>query len=172
MPDNAGLPEKEQRKLSFYTRATADPLVPSNFALMNPEVLSLIKETNGTNLQDGFKNLMADLEKGYLSRTGEAAFEVGGNLATTPGNVIYRYELIELIQYDPMTPNVCSKPILVVPPCVNKFYIFDINEKKSMVRYLLGQGQTIFMISWRNAESETKDYGWDEYLEKRRVPST
>ena len=166
MADKAGLPKKEQQKLSFYTRVTSDALAPSNFALTNPEVLAVIKETNGTSLMDGFKNLMADLEKGYLATTDEAAFEVGGNLATTPGSVIYRNELIELIQYDPMTSKVRKKPILVVPPCVNKFYIFDINEKKSMVRYLLEQGQTVFMISWRNAGPDTKDYGWDEYLEK------
>lgn len=166
MADKAGLPENEQQKLSFYTRVTADALAPSNFAATNPEVMSLIRETNGENLLDGFKNLMADLEKGYLATTDEAAFEVGGNLGTTKGNVVFRNELIELIQYTPVTPSQRKTPILVVPPCVNKFYIFDINEKKSMVRYLLEQGQAVYMISWRNAGPETMTYGWDEYLEK------
>lgn len=166
MADKAGLPEKEQQKLSFYTRTLTAALAPSNFALTNPEVLALARETNGANLLDGFANLVEDLRKGYLTTTDETAFEVGGNLGTTSGSVIYRNELIELIQYDPMTPNVRKKPILVVPPCVNKFYIFDLNEKKSMVRYLLEQGQTVFMISWRNAGPETMGYGWDEYIEK------
>lgn len=164
--DKADLPKDEQKKLSFYTRATADALAPSNFALTNPEVMAVIQETNGASLLDGFKNLMADLENGYLSTTDETAFEVGGNLATTEGSVVFRNELIELIQYTPRSENVRAKPILVVPPCVNKFYIFDINEKKSMIRYLLEQGQSVYMISWRNAGPETMSYGWDEYLEK------
>lgn len=166
LADKAGLPEKEQQKLSFYTRVAADAMSPSNYAATNPEVLALMRETNGQSLLDGFGNMMADLENGYLSTTDEDAFEVGGNLANTSGKVIFRNELIELIQYTPMTDTVRAKPILVVPPCVNKFYIFDINEKKSMVRYLLEQGQQVFMISWRNAGPETMSYGWDEYLEK------
>lgn len=164
MADRAGLPEHEQRKLSFYARVAADSLSPSNFALMNPEVLRLAQETGGKSLIDGFQNLLTDLEKGYITTTDETAFKVGENLATTPGAVIYRNALIEVIQYTPVTPKVRSNPILIVPPCVNKFYIFDINEKKSMVRYLLEEGNSVFMVSWRNAGPETQDYGWDEYI--------
>ncbi|MEY8830448.1 PHA/PHB synthase family protein [Sedimentitalea sp. XS_ASV28] len=164
LADKAGLPEHEQRKLSFYARVAADSLSPSNFALMNPEVLRLAQETGGKSLVDGFQNLLADLEKGYITTTDESAFKVGENLATTPGAVIYRNSLIEVIQYEPVTPKVRANPILIVPPCVNKFYIFDINEKKSMVRYLLEEGNSVFMISWRNAGEETQDYGWDEYI--------
>ena len=164
--DTAGLSKKEQQKLSFYARAAADAIAPSNFVATNPEVQALIKQTNWANLVSGFQNLLQDLEKGYLSTTDEIAFEVGGNLGNTKGSVIFRNELFELIQYDPLTPTVRTTPILIVPPCVNKFYIFDINEKKSMVRYLLEHGQTVFMMSWRNAGAETKGYGWDEYLER------
>ncbi|WP_424985079.1 PHA/PHB synthase family protein [Microbulbifer sp. S227A] len=164
LADKAGLAEHEQRKLSFYARVAADSLSPSNFALMNPEVLKLAQETGGKSLVDGFQNMLADLEKGYITTTDESAFKVGENLATTPGAVIYRNALIEVIQYEPVTPKVRANPILVVPPCVNKFYIFDINEKKSMVRYLLDEGNSVFMISWRNAGEETRDYGWDEYI--------
>ena len=164
--DSADLSKKEQQKLSFYARAAADAIAPSNFVATNPEVQALIKQTNWANLVSGFQNLLQDLEKGYLSTTDEIAFEVGGNLGNTKGSVIFRNELFELIQYDPLTPTVRTTPILIVPPCVNKFYIFDINEKKSMVRYLLEQGQTVFMMSWRNAGAETKGYGWDEYLER------
>ncbi|MFY2824209.1 PHA/PHB synthase family protein [Ruegeria sp. MALMAid1280] len=164
MADKAGLPEHEQRKLSFYARVTADGLAPSNFVTTNPEVLKLAQETGGKSLIDGFQNMLTDLEKGYITTTDETAFALGENLATTPGAVVYRNELIELIQYTPVTPEVRTNPILIVPPCVNKFYIFDINEKKSMIRYLLEQGHAVFTISWRNAGPETQDYDWNDYI--------
>ncbi len=166
MADSADLPEREQRKLSFYARLAADNISPSNFLMTNPEVLQLAQETGGQSLMDGLQNLLDDLGKGYISTTDETAFEVGKNLATTPGSVIFRNELIELIHYEPMAPKVRGKPLVIVPPCVNKFYIFDLNERKSMVRYLLENGQDVFMLVWRNAGDETADYGWDEYLEK------
>ncbi len=165
MAEKIGLPDHEQRKLNFYTKVMADGLSPSNYALTNPEVLKLATETNGQSLVDGFKNMLADLEKGYLSTTDEAAFKVGENLATTPGSVVFRNELIELIQYQPMTQKVRANPILIVPPCVNKFYIFDINEKKSMVRYLLEEGHEVFIISWRNPGPEMAQYDWNDYIE-------
>ncbi|UXX82582.1 PHA/PHB synthase family protein [Roseovarius pelagicus] len=164
--DKAGLPDHEQRKLSFYARVTADGLSPSNFALTNPEVMKLAKDTNGQSLVDGVRNMLADLEKGYITTTDETTFALGENLATTPGAVVYRNELIELIQYTPTTTKVRTTPILIVPPCVNKFYIFDINERKSMVRYLLEQGNSVFVISWRNAGDETRDYDWNDYITK------
>lgn len=166
MAEKIGLPDHEQRKLNFYTSVMADGLSPSNYALTNPEVLKLATETNGQSLVDGFKNLLADLEKGYLTTTDEAAFKVGENLATTPGAVVFRNELIELIQYTPMTPKLRANPILIVPPCVNKFYIFDINEKKSMVRHLLEEGNEVFMMSWRNPGPEMAEYDWNDYIEK------
>lgn len=164
MADKAGLPEQEQEKLSFYARIAADSMAPSNFLLTNPEAQQLAKETGGQSLFDGYQNLLADLEKGYISTTDEAAFEVGKNLATTPGAVIFRNELIELIQYEPMTAKARKAPILIVPPCVNKFYIFDLNEKKSMIRYLLEQGQSVYTIAWRNPGPEMGDHSWDDYI--------
>lgn len=164
MADEAGLPEDQQEKLSFYTRVAADNMAPSNFLLTNPEALKLAQETGGESLKDGMKNLMEDLQKGYISTTDEKAFEVGKNLATTPGQVVFRNDIIELIQYDPMTPQIRKNPILVVPPCVNKFYIFDLNEKKSMIRYLLEQGQSVYMMSWRNPSREMGDRSWDDYI--------
>lgn len=165
MADSAGLPEHEQRKLSFYARVAADAMAPSNFSTTNPEVLKRAQETNGQSLIDGFQNVLRDLEKGYITTSDESAFELGGNIATTPGSVVFRNELIELIQYTPMTAKVNATPILIVPPCVNKFYIFDINEKKSMVRYLLEQGNCVYIIAWRNPGPELVDYGWDQYIE-------
>ncbi|MDO5648252.1 alpha/beta hydrolase [Paracoccus sp. (in: a-proteobacteria)] len=164
--DNAGLPDHEQRKFSFYTRLAADAMSPSNFLHLNPEVLKLAQETNGQSLVEGFQNLLADLKKGYITTTDETAFKVGENLATTPGAVVFRNDLIELIQYTPVTPQIRSNPIVIVPPCVNKFYIFDINEKKSMIRYLLEQGNQVFIVSWRNPGADMTDYGWDEYIEQ------
>lgn len=164
MADKAGLPDLEQRKLSFYARVTADGMSPSNFVHTNPEVLKLAQETRGQSLVDGLKNMLADLEKGYITTTEESAFDVGRNLATTEGSVVYRNELIELIQYKPVTSKLRTTPILIVPPCVNKFYIFDINERKSMVRYLLEHGNSVFIISWRNAGPETQDYDWNDYI--------
>ncbi len=164
MADESNLPEHEQRKLSFYTRVALDALSPSNFPFSNPEVIKRARETNGQSLVDGFKNILEDMEKGYISTTDESAFEVGGNLATTPGSVIFRNDLIELIQYRPTEKQVWHHPLVIVPPCVNKFYIFDINERKSMVRYALDQGRNVFMVSWRNPGPDQKDNGWDEYI--------
>ncbi|UWQ01696.1 alpha/beta fold hydrolase [Aliiroseovarius crassostreae] len=164
MADAAGLPKHEQEMLSFYTRVAADNMSPSNFLMTNPEAMRLAMETNGESLKDGMQNLIEDLQKGYITTTDEKAFEVGKNLATTPGKVIFQNDIIELIQYDPMTPQVRKNPVLIVPPCVNKFYIFDLNEKKSMVRYLLEQGQSVFMLSWRNPSKEMGDRGWDDYV--------
>ncbi len=166
MAEKMGLPDHDQRKLNFYTRVTADGLSPSNYALTNPEVLKLAMETNGQSLVDGFQNLLADLEKGYITTTDESAFTVGENLATTPGAVIFRNELIEILQYTPTTSKVRANPILIVPPCVNKFYIFDINENKSMIRYLVEQGNAVFTISWRNPDSKMAEYDWNDYIEK------
>ncbi|SMR82147.1 polyhydroxyalkanoate synthase [Aliiroseovarius halocynthiae] len=164
MADNAGLSDHEQDKLSFYARVAADNMSPSNFLATNPEAQKLAQETGGQSLIDGCQNMLADLEKGYISTTDENAFEVGKNLATTPGSVVFRNDLIELIQYTPMAAKTRKAPILIVPPCVNKFYIFDLNEKKSMVRYLLEQGQSVYMIAWRNPMPESGDKGWDDYV--------
>lgn len=164
--DAAGLPHHEQRKLSFYARLITDTLAPSNFAATNPEVWRRAQETGGQSLLDGFRNLLADIEKGYITTTDENDFEVGKNLATTEGAVVFRNDLIELIQYRPVTPKVQAKPVLIVPPCVNKFYIFDINEQKSIVRYMLEQGLDVYMISWRNPGPDLQDFGWDEYVDQ------
>ncbi|MDA5093092.1 alpha/beta fold hydrolase [Aliiroseovarius sp. KMU-50] len=164
MADGAGLPEEMQEKLSFYTRVATDNMAPSNFLMSNPEALQLAQESGGQSLKDGFQNLMDDLQKGYISTTDETAFEVGKNIGSTSGSVIFRNDIIELIQYDPTTPQIRKNPVLIVPPCVNKFYIFDLNEKKSMVRYLLEQGQSVFMISWRNPSKEMGDRSWDDYV--------
>jgi len=165
MADAANLPAHEQRKLSFYTRLVADAMSPSNFAATNPEVLQQAQDTKGASLVAGFNNFLEDMKKGYITTSDESDFVVGGNLANTPGSVVFRNDLFELIQYHPLTPKVNAKPVLIVPPCVNKFYIFDINEKKSMVRYMLEQGLSVFMMSWRNPSPDGPDFAWDDYID-------
>ena len=163
--DKAQLPAKEQRRLSFYARLATDALAPSNFASTNPKVLARAVETKGQSLIDGFRHMLDDLQKGYISTTDESAFEVGKNLATTEGAVIYRNDLIELIQYKPRAEMVSDRPLVIVPPCVNKFYIFDLNERKSMIRYALEQERNVFIISWRNPGPKQRDWNWDKYVQ-------
>ena len=172
--DVEGLDEPTKKKVDFYTRAFIDALSPTNFAATNPEVLERTVETGGQNLVDGLNNLLDDLKRGRgrldIKMTDYDAFEVGENLATTPGQVIYRNELIELIQYEPTTEQVHQRPLLLVPAWINKYYIMDLTEEKSLIRYLVGQGHTVFVISWRNPDASLADYGFEDYM--RRGPVT
>jgi polyhydroxyalkanoate synthase len=158
--------ERAKEKLRFAARQYTDALSPANFAATNPESIRLAVETQGRSITAGINNMIADMEKGRISMTDETAFEVGRNLATTPGEVIYENGLIQLIQYAPLTDTVAKRPILIVPPCINKFYILDLQPENSMVRYMLEQGNTVFLISWKNPGKEESQLGWDDYLEK------
>ncbi|PIE20673.1 MAG: class I poly(R)-hydroxyalkanoic acid synthase [Neptuniibacter caesariensis] len=164
--DAAELDAHEKRVLSFYTRYAADALAPTNFAYTNPEVIRQAVETRGQSLVDGFKNLTEDLQSGAITTSDPSAFVLGENIAGTQGNVVFRNELIEVIQYKPLVEKVYQRPLVIVPPCVNKFYIFDLNERKSFVKHALEQGQNVFIISWRNATPEMGDLSWDDYIQK------
>jgi len=159
------LEDNHKKKLMFYTRYFIDAISPNNFAITNPEVMQLAVETKGQSLMEGLKNLLADLEKGRISMTDETAFELGQNLATTPGAVVFENEIMQLIQYKPTTENVLDRPLVIVPPCINKFYILDLGPENSFVKYAVSQGNTVFMISWVNPGQEHCDYSWDDYLE-------
>ena len=163
--DGAKLEPQAKRKLEFFTRQLIDAMSPANFAWSNPEALKLAAETEGESLAQGLRNLAADLDKGMVTMTDEGAFEVGRNLAITPGAVVYENEFIQLIQYRPATPAVFERPLVIVPPCINKYYILDLQPENSFVRYAVERGHTVFMVSWRNMPPEMGRATWDDYLE-------
>lgn len=158
--------EKAKKRLLFATRQLVDALSPANFAATNPEFIACALATQGESIRRGIQNLINDLAKGRISMTDEAAFEVGRNLATTPGAVVYENELIELLQYAPLTGTVAKRPLLIVPPCINKYYILDLQPENSFVRYAVEQGHTVFLISWRNPKADLGHLTWDDYLER------
>ena len=159
------LDEAAKHRLRFYTRQLIDATSPANFAATNPEALQLALDTKGESLHAGIRHLIQDIEQGRVSMTDESAFEVGGNLAVTPGAVVFENELIQLIQYKPTTATVRKLPLLIVPPCINKFYILDLQPENSFVRYAVEQGNTMFMLSWRNiTEDRLGGLTWDDYI--------
>jgi polyhydroxyalkanoate synthase len=165
-----GVDEKTKRKVEFLTKQMVDAMAPTNFALTNPDVLRETVQSKGENLTKGLANLMADLERGggrlALSQTDLEGFRIGEDLATTPGKVVYRNPVMELIQYAPTTDTVKQRPILFAPPWINKFYILDLREKNSMVRWLTQQGFTVFLISWVNPDAELKDKTFGDYIQE------
>lgn len=162
--------ERDRKKVAFYTRNFIEALSPTNFAAMNPEVLQATYEEKGENLVRGLQMMAEDLERGkgklLIRQTDMNAFKVGRDMATTEGKVIHQNNVMQLIQYAPRTEKVHATPLLFIPPWINKYYILDLNEKKSMVRWLLDQGFTVFMISWVNADENQKDETWDTYIQK------
>jgi len=163
--ESADLGGQAKERLRFTVKQWVDAMSPANFAATNPEVLRQVQESRGDSLTRGLANLLADAGKGRISQTDEGAFEVGRNLAVTPGQVVHENELMQLIQYAPATAQVAKRPLVMVPPCINKFYILDLQPENSFVRYAVEQGHTVFMVSWRNVGPEQGRYGWDDYLE-------
>ena len=155
---------RAKERIQFLTRQYVDAMAPTNFAATNPEFLKTAVETKGESITRGIQNLLKDLEKGRISMTDDSAFEVGRNLAVTPGSVIYENQLMQLIQYSPLTEKVHQTPLLIVPPCINKFYIMDLQPANSLVRFIVEQGFTVFLVSWKNAGPEEAKIGWDDYL--------
>ncbi len=157
---------RTKERLRFATRQFVDAMSPANFAATNPEALKLALETKGESLAQGIRHLVEDAQKGRVSSTDEAAFEVGRNLAATEGAVVFENELMQLIQYKPLTDAVFRRPLVMVPPCINKYYILDLQPENSLARYAVSEGHTVFMVSWRNVTEELGHLGWDDYIEK------
>ncbi|MBI0538486.1 class I poly(R)-hydroxyalkanoic acid synthase [Roseomonas sp. KE2513] len=163
-----GLPPKTAQKVDFYTRQFVDAMSPTNFWMTNPEVLRKTAETGGENLLKGLSNLLSDLERGHgklrINMTDESKFKIGENIAVTPGKVVYRNALMELIQYTPTTETVLKRPLLILPPWINKFYILDLRPKNSFVRWAVSQGHTVFVCSWVNPDESLAEMGFDDYM--------
>lgn len=162
------MPERDRRKIDFYMRAITEAMSPSNFAATNPEVLRATMAEKGANLLRGVQALRKDVERGkgklIISQTDMDAFRVGENMALSEGAVVFQNHVLQLIQYAPKTETVYSRPLLFVPPWINKFYVLDLNPKKSMVQWLVEQGYTVFMISWVNPTEAHKDETWESYM--------
>ncbi|WP_061539823.1 class I poly(R)-hydroxyalkanoic acid synthase [Collimonas fungivorans] len=157
-------PPKIKRKIGFTVQQMIDAMAPSNFLATNPAAQQKIVETNGESLTKGIAQMIADMHKGRVSQTDESAFEVGKDVATTEGAVVFENDLFQLIQYAPLTAKVYQRPLLIVPPCINKFYILDLQPQNSLVRYAVEQGHSVFLVSWRNADESMAQTTWDQYI--------
>ena len=166
--DVKGMDEATARKIDFYTRQFVDALSPSNFVTTNPEVLTATLQSGGQNLLRGLENLLADLERGdgrlSITMTDMKAFHLGENIATTPGKVVYQNELMQLVQYTPSTREVRKRPLLIVPPWINKFYVLDLQPKNSFIKWAVDQGHSVFVISWVNPDEKLAEKGFEDYL--------
>ncbi len=165
-----GLSPETSRKVDFYSRQFVDAMSPSNFLLTNPEVLRKTAETGGENLLRGLNNLLADLERGRgrlkVKMTDMEAFRIGENIAVTPGKVIHQNSLRQLIQYTPTTKTTLKRPLLIIPPWINKFYILDLRPRNSFINWAVAQGHTVFVVSWANPDETLADKGFEDYLQE------
>jgi polyhydroxyalkanoate synthase subunit PhaC len=156
---------KQQQKLRFAMQQWLDAASPANSLVMNPDALALAVQTAGESLRQGLDNLLGDMQKGKLSQSDDSAFTVGKNVGTSEGQVVFENHLFQLIEYRPLTESVYVRPLLIVPPCINKFYILDLQPDNSLVRYALEQGQRVFLVSWVNPNERHHEVTWDDYIE-------
>jgi polyhydroxyalkanoate synthase len=164
-----GVDDKQREKLRFLTRTFVDAMSPSNFAMTNPLVLERALETKGESLLKGLENMLQDISKGQLTHTAPNAFEIGRNIAVTPGKVVKRTPLYELIQYSPTSDEVFETPLIIFPPWINRFYILDLNPKKSFIRWAVEQGLTVFVVSWKSADETLAETTLDDYVLRGQV---
>ena len=158
------MPPEQKRRARFFLKQYLDAMAPSNFLVTNPEAIRRAVESGGESLRDGLTNLAGDIGKGHVSITDEDAFVVGKNIAVSPGEVVFENALFQLIQYAPQTADVYLRPILFVPPCINKFYILDLTPENSLIRHVVSQGHTVFVMSWRNVDASLGGLTWDDYI--------
>jgi polyhydroxyalkanoate synthase len=157
--------DKTKARIRFAVQQFVDAASPSNFLALNPEAQKLALESQGETLARGLQHLWGDVQRGHVSQTDERAFEVGKNVATTAGSVVFENELFQLIEYAPLTAQVKARPLLMVPPCINKFYILDLQPDNSLIRYAVAEGHRVFVVSWRNPDESVRHLGWDDYVE-------
>ena len=166
--DVEGLDSQAAEKIAFFTERYMDSLSPTNFAATNPAVIHKTIESRGANLVSGMENMLDDLKKGdgtlRISMTDTEAFELGKNVATTPGKVVFRNRMLELLQYEPSTEKTFSKPLLVIPPWINKYYVLDLQPENSLIKWLVSKGHTVFVVSWVNPDSSYRDTTFDDYV--------
>ena len=157
---------KTKARIRFAVQQWVDATSPSNFLAFNPEALKKALDTKGESIATGLQHLLADVQKGHVSQTDESVFEVGRNVATTEGTVVFENELFQLIEYKPLTAKVHERPMLFVPPCINKYYILDLQPENSVIRHMVAQGHRTFVISWCNPDESLKAKTWDDYIEQ------
>jgi len=166
--DVEGMDEHTSKKIKFFTERYLDAMSPTNFAATNPAVMEKIVETKGSNLLHGLKNMLQDLEEGQgqlkIRMTDTSAFTLGENVAITPGKVVFQNRMFQLIQYSPTTDSVLKRPLLIVPPWINKYYIMDLQPKNSMLKWMVDQGHTVFVVSWVNPDEKYREVGFENYI--------
>jgi polyhydroxyalkanoate synthase len=169
MADAVEATPRVKQKIRFAIQQVVDAMSPANFLVTNPEAQQKIIETKGESLAKGIAHMLEDMQKGHISQTDESAFEVGRNVATTEGAVVFENELFQLIQYKPTTKQVYERPLLLVPPCINKYYILDLQPENSLVKYATEQGNTVFLVSWCNPSEQLAHATWEDYILKGAI---
>ena len=166
MADGVEGDAKTKARIRFAVQQWIDAASPSNYLALNPDALKKALDTKGESIASGMQHLLQDLRKGHVSQTDESVFEVGRNVATTAGDVVFENEFFQLIEYKPLTAKVLERPMLFVPPCINKFYILDLQPENSVIRYTVEQGHRVFVVSWRNPDESMVHKTWDDYIEQ------
>ncbi|HEX7648642.1 MAG TPA: class I poly(R)-hydroxyalkanoic acid synthase [Noviherbaspirillum sp.] len=169
MADAVESTPRVKQKIRFAIQQMVDAMSPANFLVTNPEAQQKIIDTKGESLAKGIAHMIEDMQKGHISQTDESAFEVGRNVATTEGAVVFENELFQLIQYKATTKQVYERPLLLVPPCINKYYILDLQPENSLVKYATEQGNTVFLVSWCNPDEQLAKATWEDYIQKGAV---
>ena len=169
MADSLQGDEKTRQRIRFAVQQWIDAAAPSNYLALNPEAQRKALETKGESIAIGMKHLLDDVRQGHVSQTDESVFEIGRNVAASEGAIVFENELFQLIEYKPLTAKVYERPILFVPPCINKSYILDLQPENSLIRYTVEQGHRVFVVSWRNADESIKTWTWDQYIEDAAI---
>ncbi|HEX3140781.1 MAG TPA: alpha/beta fold hydrolase, partial [Rhizobacter sp.] len=169
MADSVEGEEKTRQRLRFAVQQWVAAASPSNYLPLNPEAMNLALKTQGESISQGLQHLWQDLQQGHMSQTDESVFEVGRNVATTEGSVVFENDLFQLLEYKPLTKTVFERPLLMVPPCINKYYILDLQPENSLIRHAVSQGHRVFVMSWRNADEDVAQKTWDDYIDHAAI---